>query len=141
MHFHEVIFRSQHELWSKQHNGKVSRFCANMRLQEFKILVWVGSPLGKSTEGGAARHQQDRLQQNQQLAKHPVREKTTRGAPVIFPGVSHGEMHYCPPLLSNKKNDSGFSDPWFQRAFMNISGRYPMKVLHTQRVMNAYPAS
>jgi hypothetical protein len=35
-----------------------NRFCANMRLQEFKIRVWVGSPLGKSTEGGATAQQQ-----------------------------------------------------------------------------------
>ena len=24
MHFHEVFLGSQHEIWSKQHNGKVS---------------------------------------------------------------------------------------------------------------------
>ena len=81
------------------------RFRIDIRLELVKILYWVGSTLGKSTEGRASGHQQDRLQQNQQLAEHPVREKTTRRAPVIFPGVSHGEMHLCPPLLSNKKND------------------------------------
>src|SRR3954449_1882801 len=26
MHFHEVFLGSQHEIWSKQHNGKVSFF-------------------------------------------------------------------------------------------------------------------
>src|SRR4051812_46958273 len=26
MHFHEVFLGSQHEIWSKQHNGKVSDF-------------------------------------------------------------------------------------------------------------------
>src|SRR3954469_6727563 len=26
MHFHEVFLGSQHEIWSKQHNGKVSLF-------------------------------------------------------------------------------------------------------------------
>jgi hypothetical protein len=35
-----------------------NRFCANMRLQEFKIIVWVGSPMGKPTEGDAAAQQQ-----------------------------------------------------------------------------------
>src|SRR5262249_21746921 len=30
----------------------------------------------------------------------------------------------------------GFSDPWFQRAFMDISGQCLMKSLHTQGVMN-----
>jgi hypothetical protein len=25
MYFHEVFFGSQHEIWSKQHNGKVRR--------------------------------------------------------------------------------------------------------------------
>jgi hypothetical protein len=26
MHFHEVFLGNQHEIWSKQHNGKVSNY-------------------------------------------------------------------------------------------------------------------
>jgi hypothetical protein len=33
---------------------------------------------------------------------------------------------------------TGFSDTWFQRTFMNVSSRYPMKVLHTQWVLNIH---
>jgi hypothetical protein len=29
MHFHEVFLGSQHEIWSKQHNGKVSRLLSS----------------------------------------------------------------------------------------------------------------
>jgi hypothetical protein len=33
-----------------------------------------------------------------------------------------------------------FSDTQFQRAYMWISGPYPMKVLYPQEIMDTYPA-
>jgi catalase len=34
--------------------------------------------------------------------------------------------------------NTDFSDACFQQAFMDISGRYPMKALHTQGFMNTH---
>src|SRR4029453_5476365 len=34
MHFHGVFLGSQHEIWSKQHNGKVSGFCGRPMASE-----------------------------------------------------------------------------------------------------------
>jgi hypothetical protein len=47
---------------------------------------------------------------------------------------SHEIVHQGRP------NATDFSDTWFWRVFMHISDRYPMKVLHTQRLMNTHPA-
>jgi hypothetical protein len=33
-----------------------------------------------------------------------------------------------------------FSDPWFEQAFMDISGQCLMKVLYPQGIMNTHPA-
>jgi hypothetical protein len=35
MHFHVVLFGNQHEIWSKQHNGKVSLQFLSSRFLKF----------------------------------------------------------------------------------------------------------
>jgi hypothetical protein len=41
MHFHGVFLGSQHKIWSKQHNGKVSEFCHKMMLIERQVVSLV----------------------------------------------------------------------------------------------------
>ena len=47
MHFHAVLLGNQHEMWSKQHNGKVSRSLRVGRCDEFlergQKLIHLGS--------------------------------------------------------------------------------------------------
>jgi hypothetical protein len=39
-HFHEVFFGSQHEIWSKQHNGKVSPRTLKEVGQQYPGVFW-----------------------------------------------------------------------------------------------------
>jgi len=41
-------------------------------------------------------------------------------------------------LLRGFQDEAGFSDTWFQRTCMDVSSRYPMKVLHTPGVLNRH---
>jgi hypothetical protein len=40
MYFHGVYFGSQHEIWSKQHNGKVSHLLWNARTFNRWVVQW-----------------------------------------------------------------------------------------------------
>ena len=40
MHFHEVFLGNQHEIWSKQHNGKVSQELSRRGVQILKRSYW-----------------------------------------------------------------------------------------------------
>ena len=51
MHFHEVFLGSQHEMWSKQHNGKVSLLLDEISMvQETTIRATRQSPLFEEVE-------------------------------------------------------------------------------------------
>ncbi len=57
------------------------------------------------------------------------------------PDAGVGGLSYVEKQLAAvpKEIEPDFSDTWFQRAFMDISGRYPVKALHTQGVKHTHP--